>query len=325
MRKAVVLLIAITLFVRPVISQEREKPLVVTSLPPVASIIKEALGDSVEVVYLVPPGVEPHQYQLSPEQIALLKNADVIVTTGHLPAENKIIELKSEGSIEGIVLEPKDYSEYGFKYLPERWYEGKNNPHGTWLDPMNALAIAKATAVALSQLYPEKDQEFSKAFERFEEKVTTIIKAYSSIAKDKKAIIELPSQQYALEWLGIEVISSIKPEAEGPAKSIDELSTLRPDIIVYDENTPDVLKNAAYELSNRLGVPLANITVLWTDKNYTEVLIQNSKSVIGALKEEKKVVVKEGNEKVQYIAISLLTGLIVGVSIGVVIRKCPVF
>lgn len=73
MKKILTFVVIILLFAQPVISQEKHKPVVVTSLPSIASIIREALGDSVEIIYLVPPGVEPHQYQLSPDQIALLR------------------------------------------------------------------------------------------------------------------------------------------------------------------------------------------------------------------------------------------------------------
>ncbi|MFA4663267.1 metal ABC transporter solute-binding protein, Zn/Mn family [Pyrococcus kukulkanii] len=314
MKEKILILMLIFVLLTPVTAQE--KPLVVTSLPPLASIIKEALGDSVDVIYLVPPGVEPHQYQLSPDQIKLLKRAAVIVTTGHLPAEMKIVELKKEGEIPGVVLTIEDYRKYGFRYLPERWYTGKNNPHGIWLDPVNALAMAEATANALN-LHP-------RSLDEFKLKVEAIMDAYAGILNGTKAVIELPSQQYALEWLGIRVVSSIKPEAEVPAKSVDELSSVKADIVIYDQGTPETLKNAAFKLSERLGVPVANVTVLWVDKPYTQVLTENAKSVISALTKEKKVVIRETSYGYQYSILALIIGLVVGISVGVVLRRCPV-
>ncbi|AFK22168.1 metal ABC transporter solute-binding protein, Zn/Mn family [Pyrococcus sp. ST04] len=322
MRRLIPLLL-IVLLLHPVAAQEK-KPLVVTSLPPLASIIKEALGDYVQVVYLVPPGVEPHQYQLSPDQIRVLKEADVIVTTGHLPAEMKIIELKKEGEIAGTVLTIDDYRKYGFRYLPERWYTGKNNPHGIWLDPTNAVAIAEATAEAIAERNPGIRSGVEESVSKFKERVNSIVLAYSGVLKGKKAVIELPSQQYALEWLGVEVVASIKPEAEVPAKSVDELSNVNADVIVYDEGTPQTLKNAAIKLSQRLGIPVANITVLWTEKPYTKVLLDNTRSIISSLTKERKVVIKEGGFGYQYSILALIIGLVVGISIGVVIRRCPV-
>ncbi|AEH25557.1 metal ABC transporter solute-binding protein, Zn/Mn family [Pyrococcus yayanosii] len=307
-------------FVAPV---SAEKPLVVVSLPPLAEIIKEALGEQIEVVYLVPPGVEPHQYQLSPDQVKLLEEAEVIVTTGHLPAEQRILELKEEGRIGGRVLGVKDYARFGFHYLPERWYGHKANPHGMWLDPTNALAIAKAVVVALAERHPEMAGELWGSYERFETKVEGIMEAYSGIATGKRAIVELPSQQYALEWMGLEVIASIKPEAEVPARSLDELASLDANIVVYDENTPEALKRAAKELSGRMGIPLTNITVLWTGKPYTEVLAQNARSIVTALKGEVICLATE-DSRTEYALLSFLVGVVLGVAIGVVIRKCPI-
>ncbi|AEC52067.1 hypothetical protein PNA2_1151 [Pyrococcus sp. NA2] len=323
MRKIIALVMTLILF-SPIVKAQ-EKPLVVVSLPSIASIIQEALGESVEVVYLVPPGVEPHQYQLSPEQVSLLRRADVIVTTGHLPAELKIEELKKSGEIRGVVLGIKDYESFGFRYLPERWYEGKSNPHGIWLDPKNALAIAKATEQSLVHLYPELSEELNERIKIFETKIRAIEMAYAGILKGKKAVVELPSQQYALEWLGIEVIESIKPEAEIPAKSVDSLASVGADLVVYDEATPENLKDASKKLSERLGIPIANVTVLWVGKNYSQILVENARSIVKAMSKGKVTVVREsGGGVVKYSLVSLVVGVVVGIAIGVLIRKCPV-
>ena len=258
------------------------------------------------------------------DQIALLRKADVIVTTGHLPAEMKVLELKKSGEIPGVVLSIEDYERYGFRYLPERWYTGKNNPHGIWLDPRNALAIAEATGDALVELHPELKDVIRNNLRRFEDKINVVIESYSGILAGKKAIIELPSQQYTLEWLGIEVVDSIKPEAEVPAKSVDSI-TPSADVVVYDEATPQTLKDASRKLSERLGIPLANVTILWVKENYSTVLIENTKSIIKAMSEKGGVVVKtESSDVAKYSIISLIVGIVVGVSIGIVIKRCPV-
>jgi len=81
MRKMV--LILIIFLISPLsFTLAQEKPLVITSIAPIAEIVREAFGESVQVEYLVPPGVDPHQYQLTPEQIEKIQKADVIVTIG---------------------------------------------------------------------------------------------------------------------------------------------------------------------------------------------------------------------------------------------------
>ena len=302
----------------------QEKPLVITSIAPIAEIVREAFGESVQVEYLVPPGVDPHQYQLTPEQIEKIQKADVIVTIGHLPLEEKIEELEKEGILKGEVLGIEDYQRYGFRYLPERWYNNKYNPHGIWLDPYNALAIAEATKEALKSRYSGQNI-FEAQYSLFKAKVEAIILAYQKMnLSEKQAIIELPSQQYALEWMGIEVIASIKPEEEIPAKSVDELLEMvkTVDVIVYSADSPESLKNAALELSRKTGVPTIGISTIWSEKEYTEVLIQNSANIVSAFRTYvPQEVPSQQSLNITYIILAFIVGVTLGTAFGVIIKK----
>ena len=302
----------------------QEKPLVITSIAPIAEIVREAFGESVQVEYLVPPGVDPHQYQLTPEQIEKIQKADVIVTIGHLPLEEKIEELEKEGILKGKVLGIEDYQRYGFRYLPERWYNNKYNPHGIWLDPYNALAIAEATKEALKTRYSGQNI-FEAQYSLFKAKVETIILAYQKMnLSEKQAIIELPSQQYALEWMGIEVIASIKPEEEIPAKSVDELLEMvkTVDVIVYSADSPESLKNAVLELSRKTGVPTIGISTIWSEKEYTEVLIQNSANIVSAFRTYvPQEVPSQQSLNITYIILAFIVGVTLGTAFGVIIKK----
>jgi len=302
----------------------QEKPLVITSIAPIAEIVRETFGESVQVEYLVPPGVDPHQYQLTPEQIEKIQKADVIVTIGHLPLEEKIEELEKEGILKGEVLGIEDYQRYGFRYLPERWYNNKYNPHGIWLDPYNALAIAEATKEALKTHYSGQNI-FEAQYSLFKAKVETIILTYQKMnLSEKQAIIELPSQQYALEWIGIEVIASIKPEEEIPAKSVDELLEMvkTVDVIVYSTDSPESLKNAVLELSRKTGVPTIGISTIWSEKEYTEVLIQNSANIVSAFRTYvPQEVPSQQSLNTTYIILAFIVGVTLGTAFGVIIKK----
>ncbi|NJE84476.1 ABC transporter substrate-binding protein [Thermococcus sp. CX2] len=310
----------------PFTSAAEEKPLVVTSIAPLAAIIQDAFGDSVRVEYIIPLGADPHEYQLTASQIELLQRADVIVTTGgHLPVEKKIAELKAEGTITGEALFIDDYKANGFRYLKEHWYNEKDNPHGIWLDPYNALAIAQATEKALEKADPHNAELYRKGFEGFNERVTTIVESYRAIVTENlTAVIQMPSNQYAIEWLGITAVASIKPEEEVPALGVDELvgKAAEADLIVYGHESPEQLTDAAKELASKSGKPLAGITVFWKDRPYTEVLIENSAAVVKALEETPQEDVPATKTDItQYVFISLIVGLVLGTALGVILKK----
>ncbi|KUH34315.1 ABC transporter substrate-binding protein [Thermococcus celericrescens] len=302
------------------------KPLIVTSIAPIASIVQDAFGDSVDVVYIIPPGADPHEYQLTASQIELLRKADVIVTTGgHLPVEKKIAELKEEGTITGEALFLDDYKREGFRYLPEHWYNDKDNPHGIWLDPTNALAVAKATEKALESVDPVHSDVYESEYRSFEERVNAIVEAYQALAgKNHTAVIQMPSDQYAIEWLGIKAVASIKPEEEVPAIGVDDLvpTARKADIIVYALDSPDQMKDAAKELAAKSGKPFAEITVFWSDRPYTEVLIENSAAVVKALGGRPGEILPVQRDDVErYVALSLVVGIVLGVALGVILKK----
>lgn len=310
----------------PLTSGAGEKPLVVTSIAPLAAIVQDAFGDSVEVVYLIPLGADPHEYQLTASQIELLRQADVIVTTGgHLPVEKKIAELKAEGTITGEALFIDDYKANGFRYLKEHWYNEKDNPHGIWLDPYNALAIAQATEKALEKADPHNAELYRKGFECFNERVITIVESYRAILTENlTAIIQMPSNQYALEWLGITAVASIKPEEEVPALGVDELvgKAAEADLIVYGHESPEQLTDAAKELAVKSRKSPAEITVFWKDRPYTEVLIENSAAVIKALEEKPPEKLAEAMTDVTlYVVVSIIVGLVLGTALGVILKK----
>lgn len=208
-RTLLIVLLLIGSFI-PLTSGAGEKPLVVTSIAPLAAIVQDAFGDSVEVVYIIPLGADPHEYQLTASQIELLRQADVIVTTGgHLPVEKKIAELKEEGTITSEVLFIDDYKAEGFRYLSEYWYNSKDNSHGIWLDPHNAMAIAQATEKALEKTDPYNAELYRKEFKSFRERVGIIVEAYKALVMENRtAVIQMPSNQYAIEWLGIKAVAS---------------------------------------------------------------------------------------------------------------------
>ena len=59
-----------------------QKPVIVASIYPLASIASELVGDWAEVDTLLPPGESEHAFELPPEKLAKLAKADVLLTVG---------------------------------------------------------------------------------------------------------------------------------------------------------------------------------------------------------------------------------------------------
>lgn len=78
---------------------EDEKPLIIATLFPQYDFLRQIAGEKVEVILLLPPGVEPHTYEPTPRDIADIKKADMFVYTGEFmePWAERII-YAAEGS-----------------------------------------------------------------------------------------------------------------------------------------------------------------------------------------------------------------------------------
>lgn len=55
---------------------------VLTTIFPLYDFAREVGGDSVEVRNLLPPGVDPHEYALSPSDVSLVAHADLLIANG---------------------------------------------------------------------------------------------------------------------------------------------------------------------------------------------------------------------------------------------------
>jgi zinc transport system substrate-binding protein len=76
------LLVTLTAFNSTVSAQDSAKPLVVTSIKPLAIIVKSAFQDRVEVDYLMPAGLSPHDVVLKVSDIRTLSVADLVFWVG---------------------------------------------------------------------------------------------------------------------------------------------------------------------------------------------------------------------------------------------------
>lgn len=109
-----------------------EKMIVAASIAPLADFCRQVGGDRVTVEVLVPPGSNPHTYQLRPDQMQMLSSASVLVLNG-VGLEfwaDKVVAAASNPRL--IVVRTAD----GLRIIDHT--EQGGNPH-VWLDPINAI------------------------------------------------------------------------------------------------------------------------------------------------------------------------------------------
>jgi len=208
-------------------AQESGKTLVVVAGEALARVVKEVGGEYVEVRNILPPGVDPHSYEPSAQELlSLVSGASLIVVTGpnHYPVEEKIEQLSEEGLIRARVLDYKDYQREGLRLLE---IDGGLNPHGYFYSLSGLRAIAKACAGELSRLMPDKSEYFERRLSAYLERLALASEAIKqmNVAGVRVALVD-PVLQYVAQDIGLEVegvlipVHGVEPSPEEVARIV---------------------------------------------------------------------------------------------------------
>lgn len=126
------------------------RPSVIAALYPLAYAAEQVAGDAARVSGLTPPGVEPHDLELTAAQVADIAEADLVLyIKGLQPAvDEAIAQQAADRALD--VLDGLDVLVTG----------EATDPH-VWLDPANLAAIGEAVATRLGAVDPAQAAAFS--------------------------------------------------------------------------------------------------------------------------------------------------------------------
>ena len=186
--------------------------LVVVSFPNLAYDVELlACGDDV-VISLAPPGVDPHDYQLTPSDADLLRRADLVVSTAHAPFEADIRRLVEEERLETMLVELPRVP--GVRLLANP-ITGQPNYHMPIYDPGNYRAFLSYLAEVMAELRPGMASYYERARQAALKRLDELVRAAPKLNLTTAA--DLPVVQYAVSWLGVELSFLMVKEHGTPA------------------------------------------------------------------------------------------------------------
>ncbi len=211
------------------------------------------------VVSLVPSGVDPHDYELKPEDVNLLKEADIVVSTAHAPFERLIREKVASGEIKAELVEiPK----LGLKILTNPATK-QPNYHMPIYDPDNYLKFMGRLREIMARENPECASQYKERYDRIRERILEI--KMEAPRLNLSAVAVSPVAQYAVEWAGVKVRYLLLKERGVPATP-PELAEIRRRaltgeigimLLVGNARTP--LNKKAVEMAEEMGIPWINV------------------------------------------------------------------
>ncbi|HSL09798.1 MAG TPA: metal ABC transporter substrate-binding protein [Actinomycetota bacterium] len=277
----------------------------VASFYPLAEAVRRVAGDAVEVIELTPPGAEPHDVELTPDDIEAIATADVVLYAGggFQPAVEDAL-----GEATGVVVDitaelvdlppPDDHHEAGDHVgadeagdheetdAGEHDDELEADPH-VWLDPTRYAEMVERVADALNDAAPGTAS--SDAVRSFRSELASLDEAFRSglaTCDTRLLVVSHAAFGYLADAYGLEqeAISGVSPEAEPDPQRLAELRELVTaegvtTIFVESLVSPAVGETLASEAGVRTDVldPLEGLTAERLDagEDYLSVMRAN--------------------------------------------------
>jgi zinc transport system substrate-binding protein len=241
-------------------SSDDEGESVVASFYPLAEAASKVGGDLVSVQNLTPPGVEPHDLELAPDDIEAIANADVIVYLGggFQPAvEDALAEAEHAVTVDALNAVATNAAPAG------EAEEGLTvDPH-VWLDPARYEEIVRAVADALAKADPANESTYAANAQAYIAQIAALDEEFHAGLSDCVRTTIVTSHEafgylagaYGLTQVGI---LGLSPEAEPDPRRLAELRDLveREGVTtIFAEEL--VSPKVAETLANEAGVQVA--------------------------------------------------------------------
>ena len=223
---------------------------VVTTVAPITDIVAVVAGPDVEVVGIVPQGVDSHTFEPTPSVAEELSTARLFIANG-LFLEQPSLQLAQATLPDGAeILELADQvvtpDEWVFDFsFPED--QGLPNPH-LWTSPPLAREYARIVAEKLADVDPDGAEGYMERYQRYAERLdeldAAIFAAVETIPfENRKLVTYHDSFPYFAPRYGFEIIGAIQPSdfSEPSAAEVRELIDQ-----IRDERVPAIFGSEVF-------------------------------------------------------------------------------
>jgi len=276
----------------------------------IGDIVAQIGGDHITLFTLMGPGVDPHSYTPTPQDLRTLSDVDAIFING-LHLEEGLEDLLSEGGAPQIVVNaavtplanPAEHSEEAQSEAnhTDDHDHGPNDPH-TWQNVANVMQWVTTIETSLSALDPAHTADYHAAAEAYLAELTTLestIRAEVATipAAQRKLVTDHETLNYFAHAYGFTIIGAIIPSLSSlAASSAQELAALQaqiraegvPAIFVGTTVNPALAEQLAADLGITV-VPLYSDALSAADgpaATYLDFMRYNVNAIVTALKSD---------------------------------------
>jgi manganese/iron transport system substrate-binding protein len=211
----------------PRVASQQPALKIVTSIGPLADLIRNVGGERVEVTALVPPGVEPEDYDPTPADAATVSKARVFFANG-LGLEaylDNLVQSAGGPSLEVVTLSAGAPTIISFG----QGSQVGGNPH-LWLDPQNAIHYVGIVQQTLGRVDPANAATYDANAAAYTTRLTQLDAAIqqqvSTLPVERRVLVTTHdaypyfAQRYGFTYLAV---ISASPDAEPSAQEYAQL------------------------------------------------------------------------------------------------------
>jgi zinc/manganese transport system substrate-binding protein len=264
-------------------------------------LAREIGGNEVDVVNLVRPGIDPHEFQPAPEDIRAINEADLVFANGK-KMEGYLHKLKQSSGGHALWLEvgnrlPNLHFHSSANFTPDN--PGAIDPHW-WHSISNMKKAAGFVRDAYIQLQPKQRALFEERTQTYEQKLDELdrwakLEVATLPREERKLVTSHDAFQYFARDFGF-IIYSIAgvntDDQPSSQKIVDLIKTIKEQKVraVFFENieNPKVLAEITRESGAKMGGELFadGLAADGEASTYTGMMRHNISTVVAALQKK---------------------------------------
>jgi ABC-type Zn uptake system ZnuABC Zn-binding protein ZnuA len=185
---------------------------VVATTTQVADLVANVGGDRVDLVTLLKPGIDAHDYEPSPADIEAIARAELLVENG-VGLESWLADIIESSGFDGPVVDASQ----GVRL---RQVGGEPDPH-IWQDPRNAMVMAANIERGLARVEPAGAGSFRAnlaAYTKELEALDAEVERQTASLASRKVVTNHDAFGYYLDRYRLELVGSVIPSFDSSAE-----------------------------------------------------------------------------------------------------------
>ena len=269
------ILVVLSLLSSPsVASPNDEKPIIVCTTTILSSFVEQVGGNYVTVESIVPPGICPAHYDITPSAVHAVSTASLVLYAGFEPWLESLVN--ASGNVNVTLLQVG----------------------GPWHPYTAALKYVRRIRDALKEVMPEHASYFEENARAVEEEINATaneIAANATLLRvNEVKVICMQWQKAFVEWLGFNVVATYEPPERMSTSEILELTATakREGVALVIDNLP-----SGYKFGAKLAADIGAQHVVLTNfpgaipgtETYAKMIKYNARQLFEAVKRYRMV------------------------------------